>query len=83
MTPHEAAEKLARWMIRNSFATGHGDTLEDLLTELEWQVRERGVPFLRAALQEIEAKTLEYTYPGREAINAIARRALTPRGEGD
>jgi hypothetical protein len=32
--------KLAQWMIARSYATGHGDTLEDLLKELEWQVRE-------------------------------------------
>jgi hypothetical protein len=33
-------EKVAAWMIRNNYATGHGDTTEDLLSELEWQVRE-------------------------------------------
>lgn len=33
-------ERLAQWMIANSFATGHGDTFEELLSELEWQVRE-------------------------------------------
>jgi hypothetical protein len=32
--------KLAQWMINCSYATGHGDTVEDLLKELEWQVRE-------------------------------------------
>ena len=32
--------KLAQWMIKHSYATGHGDTVEDLLKELEWQVRE-------------------------------------------
>jgi len=31
-------EKLAQWMIQRSYATGHGDTLEDLLQELEWQI---------------------------------------------
>jgi hypothetical protein len=30
--------KLAQWMIKHSYATGHGDTMEDLLKELEWQV---------------------------------------------
>lgn len=34
-------EKVARWMIRNGYATGHGDTTEDLLDELEWQIAER------------------------------------------
>ncbi|TPK42265.1 MULTISPECIES: hypothetical protein [unclassified Mesorhizobium] len=36
-----AGEQLAAFMIRNSFATGHGDTFADLLAELEWQVQER------------------------------------------
>lgn len=33
-------EKVARWMIRKGYATGHGDTTEDLLAELEWQIEE-------------------------------------------
>lgn len=33
-------EVVAKWMIEHSFATGHGDTLEDLLKELSWQVKE-------------------------------------------
>jgi hypothetical protein len=38
----QAAErnKLAQWMMTKGYATGHGDTVEDLLRELEWQVRE-------------------------------------------
>jgi hypothetical protein len=31
-------EKLAAWMVAHSFTTGHGDTQEDLLKELAWQV---------------------------------------------
>lgn len=33
-------EKVARWQIGAGYTTGHGDTIEDLLVELEWQVRE-------------------------------------------
>ncbi len=33
-------EKVAAWMIERSYATGHGDTTEDLLKQPEWQVRE-------------------------------------------
>ena len=33
-------EKLAAWMIERGYATGHGDTVEDLLKELEWQIEE-------------------------------------------
>ena len=33
-------EKLAQWMIAKGYATGHGDTIEELLNELEWQIAE-------------------------------------------
>ena len=33
-------EKVAQWMIQQGYATGHGDTIEDLLKELEWQIAE-------------------------------------------
>jgi len=38
----QAAErnKLAQWMIDRGYATGHGDTTEDLLDELDWQITE-------------------------------------------
>ena len=34
-------EKVAKWMISKSLATGHGDAIEDMLDEAEWQIRER------------------------------------------
>ena len=34
-------EKAAQWMMAKGYATGHGDSIEDLLQELEWQVQER------------------------------------------
>jgi hypothetical protein len=34
-------EKVAAWMMERGYATGHGDTIEDLLHELEWQIREQ------------------------------------------
>jgi hypothetical protein len=34
-------EAIAAWMGERGYATGHGDTIEDLLIELESQVRER------------------------------------------
>ena len=36
----EEREKVARWMIKRGYATGHGDSIEDLLKELDWQVQE-------------------------------------------
>jgi hypothetical protein len=34
-------EAIAQWMIARSYATGHGDTIEDMLGELEWQAKKR------------------------------------------
>ena len=33
-------EKVAQWMIERGYATGHGNTIEELLNELEWQKQE-------------------------------------------
>lgn len=33
--------KVAQWMIDRGYATRHGDTVDDLLKELEWQVKEQ------------------------------------------
>lgn len=33
-------EQVAAWMLTQGFATGHGDTLDDLLGELAWQIEE-------------------------------------------
>jgi hypothetical protein len=34
-------ERVANWMLERSYATGHGDTIEELLKELEWQATEK------------------------------------------
>ncbi len=41
-------EKVADWMTANSYATGHGDSIEGLLGELAWQIKEQRE---RAALE--------------------------------
>ena len=33
-------KKVARWMMERGYATGHADTIEELLNELEWQKQE-------------------------------------------
>jgi hypothetical protein len=38
---NDALETLAQWMIQRGYATGHGDTVADLLHELDWQITER------------------------------------------
>lgn len=34
-------QKVAKWMIDRGYSTGRGDTIEDLLRELDWQIEER------------------------------------------
>jgi hypothetical protein len=34
-------EKVAKWMVKHGYATGHGDTIEDLLAQLDWQIKEK------------------------------------------
>jgi len=36
-------EKVAEWMMKHGYATGHGDSVVELLEELVWQVKEQGV----------------------------------------
>jgi len=50
MEPNEYRERLASWMASNGLATGHGDTFDDLLDELAWQIEE-----MRARYAEPEA----------------------------
>ena len=40
-TPEDVKKIISKWMIDHGYATGHGDTIEDLFKELEWQVAER------------------------------------------
>ena len=48
---------ISKWMLKHSYATGHGDTVEDLLNELDWQARERGAKWMREkAAKELEAE---------------------------
>lgn len=49
-------EKVAQWMIQRSYATGHGDTLEDLLQELDWQIAEN---WTRAMVKGVETEREE------------------------
>jgi hypothetical protein len=42
-----ATESVALWMIAHGYATGHGDTVEDMLSELEWQAVERGTRIIK------------------------------------
>jgi peptidoglycan hydrolase CwlO-like protein len=49
----DATEKLAQMMIRCGLATGHGDTIDDLIFELEKQIKNTSHAFSDAR-EEIE-----------------------------
>ena len=66
-------EKVAAWMRSKSYATGHGDTIEDLLKELEWQVAERE--------REACAKVAESYEPTCDTCPRGVANAIRARGE--
>ena len=53
-------EKVAAWMMSQGYATGHGDTVEDLLKELEWQIEER-IRNEREACAKVAEEPYEFT----------------------
>jgi hypothetical protein len=55
--------KLAQWMMARGYATGHGDSIEDLLQELDWQIAEN---WTRGMVNGVQAE--------REACAAVARQ---------
>jgi hypothetical protein len=46
--------KVAQWIMARGYATGHGDTVEDLLKELNWQVREEERELCAQLCEEFE-----------------------------
>jgi hypothetical protein len=71
----EEREKLAAWMMRQGYATGHGDSIEKLLEELEWQIVEREREAC-AKLCDVLAIHPEYA----SDITKVAAQAIRARG---
>ena len=63
-------EKVSQWMMDKGYATGHGDTIEELLKELEWQVAERE---REACAKVVEADGLARGNEGLVLIKAAGR----------
>ena len=68
-------EKLAQWMIKKGLATGHGDTIEDLLQELEWQIAEKQEPVTFVCSTGFCSFTLTQTNVGLGDAQAIRARS--------
>ena len=80
-------EKVARWMIEKGYATGHGDTIEDLLQELDCQIAENWNRALIAGItteREACAKVVEILIPEQTEDGLIGHtiaKAIRARGE--
>ena len=64
-------EKVAAWMIARGYATGHGNTIEELLQELDWQVREQEREACAKVCEDRERANL---YGVKECAAAIRAR---------
>ena len=69
-------ERVAAWMHFNDYTTGHGDTIEDLLKELEWQVAEREREACAKLCDELRDEAGFEPY-GTECAAAIRARGET------
>ena len=58
--------KLAQWMIAKGYATGHGDTVEDLLQELEWQIAENWTRWMVNGVQAEREACAKLVEPSNE-----------------
>ena len=70
--------KLAARMIERGYATGHGDTVEDLLKELEWQIDERVRNEREACAKVCDVLAVHPEYASD--ITKVAAQAIRARG---
>ena len=68
-------EKVAAWMMARGYATGHGDSVEDLLQELDWQIREQEREACAAMAEAFHHH--QYDFTG----NLELHEAIRARGE--
>lgn len=76
-------EKVAHWMRTALYATGHGDSTEDLLRELAWQADER-IAKAVAAEREACAKVcddIDAEYEGEDVLATWCAAAIRARGQ--
>ena len=77
-------EKVAQWMMLHGYATGHGDTTENLLAELDWQIAEN---WTQAMVKGVEtereecAKVAEAYEPRCDICPSGVSLAIRARGQ--
>jgi hypothetical protein len=69
-------EKVAAWMMERGYATGHGNTIEELLKELEWQVRESEREACAKVCEDIDTE-----YEGQDVLATWCAAAIRARGQ--
>ena len=70
-------EKVAEWMMARGYSTGHGDSIEELLEELDWQITEK-----IAMEREACAKVLDEMAAKDKLSNYYQVAALAIRARG-
>jgi len=77
--------KLAQWMIDSGYSTGHGDTTEDLLEELDWQITESWSKVVMASVKAEREACAKVCADGIKAPNypmlSEIAAAIRARGE--
>jgi hypothetical protein len=81
-------ESVAKWFMERGYSTGHGDFVEDLLEELEWQVAEREREACAKVCEEISESAYalwkvgaDPTEHGREIGAEHCSQAIRARGD--
>ena len=67
-------EQVAAWMMQRGYATGHGDTVEDLLKELEWQIRESEREACAKACDDASDKALALQSGRQDDLGSVILR---------
>ena len=73
-----AIGKLASWMMQHGYATGHGESVDDLLAELAWQIEEKSEMEREACAKILDEMAGKDRLSNYFQVAAIAIRA---RGE--
>jgi hypothetical protein len=78
--------KLADWMMKRGYLTGHGDTIEDLLQELDWQIVDNWTRAMMNGVtteREMCAKIVDRWYDGPSSEPEMAEIAAEIRARGN
>jgi hypothetical protein len=71
--------KVASWMMAQGYATGHGDTTEDLLDELDWQITESWSKVVVASVEAEREACAKLAFNAKTYIEAAT--AIRARGQ--